>query len=108
MEGTVTGFVLGWLIILVQAAIAGLLAYWSASRISRLWRIIGGVVITILIVWPSIVVIINRATGHDLTSPLDTNIAILVGVGVGWMMGKARRLRAAPVGVCLTVKEPAP
>ena len=69
--GTLARFSLGLLIVVVQAALFGVLAWWVASRSSRVGRVVGGALLVVLGAWPSVVVIINRLTGYKASSALD-------------------------------------
>src|SRR5262245_32707711 len=84
-------FMLGLTLVMSQAALSGLLAYWIASRPSRATRVIGGIVV-IALGWMSVVAILNRITGYQET-PLDTNLTIVAALFVGWLSGRNKRLR---------------
>jgi hypothetical protein len=95
--GTAAQFALGLVVVAVQAAVFGILAFWVASRPNRVARRIGGVLIAVLGAWPSLVAIINHVThGSQAGSSLDTNLAVLVSLAAGWVIGQKRRLREAP------------
>ena len=91
--GPFAEFSLGLIIVVVQAALFGVIAWWVASRYSRAWRLVGGTLLVVLGAWPSAVVIINHATGYETSSALDTNVAVLLSLGIGWVVGRKRRLR---------------
>jgi len=89
-------FMLGLILVIAQAALSGLFAYWAASRTSRWARIAGGV-LAVVVGWTSIVAVTNRIAGYQ-SAPLDTNLTILIALLVGWVAGRNRRVRGTTRG----------
>jgi len=85
-------FMLGVTVIVAQSALFGMLAWWLAGRASRLARVCGGVFI-ILMAWISFVPLLDRGMGYQPRSDVDSNLATIVALLIGWVAGRNRRLR---------------
>lgn len=94
MFATVADFVLGFTVTLAQAAVFGLLAVLLASRRSRVARAAGGLVL-LLAAWLTVVSILNRIAGYSTPTDIDSNVAALLALAVGWIAGRNRRLLAS-------------
>jgi hypothetical protein len=83
---------LGLTVVIAQAALSGLLAYWMASRSGRATRAIG-VLLVVVLGWVSVVALLNKIAGYQPDNPVDTNLAILLALSVGWLAGRNKRVR---------------
>lgn len=83
-------FMLGLIVTISQASLFGMIAYWLGSRRRRITRILGAIFI-LFTTWLSVVVLIDRFAGI-LRGDIDSNLAVIFALMVGWLGGRMNRL----------------
>jgi hypothetical protein len=96
MVENIGNFMAGLIVTIGQASLFGLVAIWLGSRRRIAVRLLGALLILAL-AWTSMVDLVNRFSGYVARSDVDSNLAAIAGLGLGWLAGRSRRHAALEV-----------